>query len=51
MAAAYKVNCKPEKSGEAGSYMGTYGVEWSQAGQLNGKVEAMAIAERLRRTR
>lgn len=47
-AAMYKMDCKLVKGGEAGSYVGTYGVKWSQEGQLKGKVEAMTVAERSR---
>jgi outer membrane protein assembly factor BamB len=43
-AAEYSLNCKLVKTGEAGSYKGSYGVEWSQTGRLEGKIEAIAVA-------
>ncbi len=43
-AAEYSLNCKLVKTGEAGSYSGSYGVEWSRTGRLEGKIEAIADA-------
>ncbi len=38
-AAEYYFDCRLVKTGEAGSFTGTYGVAWSQATRLQGKIE------------